>query len=103
LNAVVRSFPPDHPAAQGHFPGNPVIPGALLLSEVVHAIAADLGTHPGTVHIRAAKFLRPVRPGERVEIEFFRTGHGEVRFDCTVGGAPALTGQIRWNDMPAAG
>ncbi len=103
MTAAVHPFPPDHPAAQGHFPGNPVIPGALLLSEVVHAIAAELDAHPRAVHIKVAKFLRPVRPGEGVAIEFFHTGRGEIRFDCAVGGEPALTGQIRWNDMPAAG
>lgn len=103
MTAELRSFPPDHPAAQGHFPGNPVIPGALLLSEVVHAIAADLNAHPRDLHIKVAKFLRPVKPGERVAIEFSPTGPGEVRFGCTVAGKPVLTGQIRWNDMPAAG
>lgn len=103
MAAAERFFPRDHPAARGHFPGNPVIPGALLLSEVLHAIAAELDTHPRVVHIKVAKFLRLTRPGERVAIEYFRTGRGEVRFDCTVGGEPVLTGQIRWNDMPAAG
>lgn len=103
MAAAERFFPRDHPAARGHFPGNPVIPGALLLGEVVHAIAAALGTHPRAMHIKVAKFLRPARPGERVAIEFFRTGRGEVRFDCTIAGEPVLTGQVRWNVMPAAG
>ena len=70
MATVERDFPPDHAAAQGHFPGNPVIPGALLLSEVLRAIETSLGKNLCPYQIRSAKFIRPVRPGERVSIDF---------------------------------
>jgi 3-hydroxyacyl-[acyl-carrier-protein] dehydratase len=98
-----RHFSIDHPAAQGHFPGDPIIPGAVLLNETLQAITACLDAAPSSVHLRSAKFLRPTRPGDRVAIEFSRTAQGEVRFECTVDGKSVLTGQFRWNDMPAAG
>ena len=31
-------FVPDHPTAAGHFPCNPIIPGAVLLSAALRAI-----------------------------------------------------------------
>jgi len=63
-----RSFPTDHAAAQGHFPGNPIIPGAVLLSEVLLAIEADLGRRLHACRVKSAKFVHPVRPGDRIRL-----------------------------------
>jgi 3-hydroxymyristoyl/3-hydroxydecanoyl-(acyl carrier protein) dehydratase len=75
-------FSPDHPTAAGHFPGDPIIPGALLLDEVLLAIAADEGGITGACCIRSAKFLRPVRPGDRLVIRWQGDAAGETRFEC---------------------
>ena len=34
----------DHPAYRGHFPGRPVLPGVVLLAEVMHAVALGTGS-----------------------------------------------------------
>ena len=91
---IERVFQPDHPASQGHFPGNPIIPGAVLLDETLRAIEAGLDAGLAPFRIRSAKFLHPARPGDRVQIEFSRTDRGEIKFACTVGGRPVLTGQV---------
>lgn len=52
------SFPADHPAFPGHFPGQPVVPGALLLD-----CGLDLANVSPT-KIDQVKFLQPVRPEE---------------------------------------
>jgi len=100
--ALILRFAPDHPAAAGHFPGNPIIPGACLLSETVRAIASQLrdGGAPG--RLRYAKFLHPVRPGDRLAIHFERDRDGVVRFACAIGTTTALTGQIEWQTTRAA-
>ena len=92
---IERFFQPDHPASQGHFRGDPIIPGAVLLSEILRAIEAGLGASLVPFQITSAKFLHPTRPGDRVLIEFSRTARGEIRFACAVGGRPVLTGQLR--------
>lgn len=91
---IERVFTTDHPALQGHFPGNPVVPGAMLLSETIQAIEAGLGTRLARFRIASAKFLRPARPGDRVLIDFSRDAGGEIRFTCAVEGRPVLTGRL---------
>ena len=99
---IERTFPDDHPALPGHFPGNPIIPGAVLLSETARAIAQDLAASPELIQVRSAKFLRPVRPGDRVLIRFDRDAGGGIRFTCDVEGKPVLTGQMTCCDPPIA-
>ncbi len=87
-----------HPALPGHFPGNPVVPGVILLDHVASAI---LAAHPG--HRLAAlpqvKFLRPVRPGECVTITY-QPGPSAIRFVCFVGTDEAIRGTLRLDPVP---
>ena len=94
MATLERTFPSDHAAAQAHFPGNPIIPGALLLSEALRAIEASLGKHVCPYQIRSAKFIRPVRPGERVSIDFSRRDKKRISFSCKVGTTLVLAGEV---------
>ncbi|MGO8917018.1 MAG: hypothetical protein ACLQJR_14030 [Stellaceae bacterium] len=73
-------FSIDHPTAAGHFPGNPIIPGAVLLDEVLQAIAGDGCVGPSV--IRSVKFLQPVRPGDGLLIRWQLEARGETKFEC---------------------
>jgi acyl-coenzyme A synthetase/AMP-(fatty) acid ligase len=70
LLALLRSprarlhFAASHPAFAGHFPGAPMVPGALLLAEAL----AALGMAGAGLEIASAKFLHPVGPGSDVEV-----------------------------------
>ncbi len=90
-HSAVIHFASDHPISAGHFPSNPIIPGALLLDEVVSAIAGD-----GSVTIRAAKFLQIVRPGEQVNLCWQSLAGGGVKFECRRAGEDslAMTGML---------
>ena len=96
---IAHTVPADHPSLAGHFPGQPLLPGALVLAEVMEAIrrvpalVARLGATPT---LAAAKFLAPVRPGSTLSIELHPeagTGRG-VRFDVRCDGVVAVSG--RW-------
>jgi 3-hydroxymyristoyl/3-hydroxydecanoyl-(acyl carrier protein) dehydratase len=102
VTILERSFSPDHAAAQGHFPGNPIIPGAVLLSEVLLAIEADQGRTLHACHLKSAKFAHPVRPGDRVSIEYSGNGSA-VRFKCSAGGKAVLTGTYALPQEPGGG
>ena len=87
-------FAADHAAARGHFPDNPIIPGALLLSETLRAIETGLGKNLHPCEIRSAKFVVPVRPGERVSIDFSRRDEKRISFSCKVGATTVLAGEV---------
>lgn len=86
------SVAPDHPALAGHFPGNPVVPGALILDEVINAFMSSSGTRPTA--IVAAKFLRPLLPGQRCTIEFSPQREGRVQFVCRSQDQVVASGQL---------
>jgi 3-hydroxymyristoyl/3-hydroxydecanoyl-(acyl carrier protein) dehydratase len=80
-------FAPNHPVGAGHFPGNPIIPGALMLDAVMQVLEGEAGG--GAVLIRSAKFFRPVRPGESLRVNWESVAGG-VKFECRVAGDDAL-------------
>lgn len=92
-NLILR-ITADHPTAAGHFPGNPILPGALLLAEILRAIAADRGDEVSPCNIKSAKFLLPVRPGDDVEIDYSVTERGTIEFQCAVEGRRVLAGSF---------
>jgi 3-hydroxymyristoyl/3-hydroxydecanoyl-(acyl carrier protein) dehydratase len=79
-SAEIR-FASDHPTAAGHFPGHPIIPGALLLDEVVLAIAGAEAP-AGEIVISSAKFLAPIRPGDVVSLRWRSRADGQISFEC---------------------
>ncbi|HXA48246.1 MAG TPA: hypothetical protein VNW52_11500, partial [Burkholderiaceae bacterium] len=66
----------DHPALNGHFPDNPIVPGMLLLSEVTELAARS---HRIT-GIKQAKFHAPLRPDQAYTIKLDQATRGSVKF-----------------------
>jgi 3-hydroxyacyl-[acyl-carrier-protein] dehydratase len=73
-------FAIDDPTGAGHFPGHPIIPGALLLEDIVRAIAGGEAMACELV-IPAVKFLAPVRPGDVVRLRWRSRGDGQISFE----------------------
>ena len=94
MNKLTLQFAADHPTGAGHFPGNPIIPGALLLAEVLRCIEQAEGVRYSSCNVKAAKFLHPARPGDRVEIEYGRSAAGTIEFQCAVAGNKVLSGAV---------
>jgi 3-hydroxyacyl-[acyl-carrier-protein] dehydratase len=71
------TVPTDHPCLAGHFPGEPVVPGVLLLEQVMLAI----GMADDTPHRLAwVKFQRPLLPGQEA-IVLAGESAGQWRFE----------------------
>jgi 3-hydroxymyristoyl/3-hydroxydecanoyl-(acyl carrier protein) dehydratase len=59
---------PSHPSLPGHFPGDPIVPGVVLLDRVVEAVEAVHGPL-ARLRLPQVKFLQPLRPGEPARVE----------------------------------
>lgn len=80
----VFAIPADHPSLPGHFPGNPIVPGVLLLDAVIQATESWLTR---AVHVRGApqiKFVQPLRPEESAQVSLTLEG-GTLKFSVQRG------------------
>lgn len=99
---VQRHIPVDHPAFVGHFPGRPLLPGAMLLAEVIEAIhqvpaiAAALGHAPT---LNAAKFLAPVAPGSELVVAL-QGDRGGLNFEVRCGAVAVARGRFEGGAAP---
>ncbi|MDX1334964.1 MAG: hydroxymyristoyl-ACP dehydratase [Gammaproteobacteria bacterium] len=79
-----QSIPSDHPALAGHFPGNPVVPGVVLLDLVREGLSA-WQPDQRISGIRQVKFMRALLPEQALDMQLeiqsgrllFRGHHGE--------------------------
>jgi 3-hydroxyacyl-[acyl-carrier-protein] dehydratase len=70
-----RTYPDSEFFFPGHFPGNPIVPGVILIETMAQCGGVGVRKmgikNAGTfffAKIRDARFRRPVRPGERLDI-----------------------------------
>jgi 3-hydroxymyristoyl/3-hydroxydecanoyl-(acyl carrier protein) dehydratase len=68
VNAARFTVPASHPSLPGHFPGDPVVPGVVLLAHAQAAIEAMHGPL-AALRLPQVKFLRPLLPGQAATIE----------------------------------
>ena len=95
---VNRSVDPAHPALPGHFPGDPIVPGAVLLDEILDALTCELGACAdfAGVTILSAKFLRRVRPGDSLQFKLIPGEESAVRFVCSVASETVVNGALKF-------
>lgn len=81
--ALEWTVPTDHPAFAGHFPGDPILPGVVLLDRVLDLLADGAVDREagGGLEIAEGKFLEAVRPGERLRLRCDETATGAWAFE----------------------
>lgn len=93
---IWQTIAADHPALPGHFPGNPIVPGVVLLSLVWDAVLHAAGAPLHCSGWPSVKFLAPLQPGVpfRVEVEFGAAG--SARFACKTAAGTIAQGSVRF-------
>jgi 3-hydroxyacyl-[acyl-carrier-protein] dehydratase len=85
----------DHPALDGHFPGNPVVPGVIVLEQVQRALEERIGALRLT-GLPQVKFLSPLRPGETCVVSFKDLAATHAHFDCRSGTRAIARGTLQF-------
>lgn len=92
--SVEFTIPPAHPALPGHFPGHPIVPGVVIIDEVVRAIERAVPQRIRVTGASAIKFLAPLLPGEAVTITLQNVDNGMLRFAVSRGDTTLAAGQF---------
>ncbi len=79
-------FAPDFIGFDGHFPGNPVLPGIVQI--LAGILTAGQGAKPRLRELVKCKFLRPVRPGETMTVDARLKNGGRWSISITAEGEP---------------
>lgn len=78
---AIRNITISDPALQGHFPGNPILPGVVIIEGAAQAAAVLGSISKGSLEqclfteISEARFRRPVVPGDVLKYNIKLTKH----------------------------
>ena len=92
---AIRLIRANHPSLPGHFPGAPLVPGVVILDEVL-ATLIEWRQDSQLTGIRMVKFLAPLQPEQAFTIFLsVRNEHAaEVNFCCRVEDRIIVEGQL---------
>ena len=88
----IKLVPADHPSIKGHFPGNPVVPGALLLGLVEQCIEEHWKSSVVS-NWDNIKFLHPLVPGGEIAIRL-TSSDDKFTFVCLAGDVEISRGRF---------
>jgi 3-hydroxyacyl-[acyl-carrier-protein] dehydratase len=84
----------EHASFAGHFPGFPILPGAVLLDEALHEIARSRGLDLTQWQVAAVKFLQTVRPGDGITLEHSAPDDATIHFAIRTASAGVASGSL---------
>ena len=105
MKPIALRIAADHPSFAGHFPGRPLVPGVVLLAEVLEAVLRDPGlaaTVGPAPRLAVAKFLAPVGPDTELSLRFETTATA-LRFEVVRGDTLAASGHFERASTAPAG
>lgn len=103
----LKSVTINEPFFQGHFPGNPIMPGVLII-EAMAQVGAILAFRSGVkgdllyfMSIEKAKFRKPVVPGDqlKLDIRVLQTRNNVWKFAGTAFVGEKLVSEVEFTAM----
>lgn len=82
-----------HPSLEGHFPGNPVVPGVVILDEIIN-IVTSIKPDSSIAGIPMVKFTHPLLPGQNAIVEITEKNENLISFVCLYNETRLVTGQL---------
>ncbi|VAW92604.1 hypothetical protein MNBD_GAMMA23-2439 [hydrothermal vent metagenome] len=97
----------DHPCLAGHFPGNPIVPGVVILDEVASIILQHNRMFKIT-GFTSVKFTQPLFAEQEVSVELSDkalvcTGHSKIKFSVYNSGELMAQGEIKLEEQGSVG
>jgi 3-hydroxymyristoyl/3-hydroxydecanoyl-(acyl carrier protein) dehydratase len=86
----------DHPALAGHFPGHPIVPGVVILDEVIETLKQHSEHSLLVTGLPAVKLCSPLKPDEPLMITIESEDVETAAFTCRVGSRLVASGSIRF-------
>lgn len=86
------SFAADSPFLAGHFPGNPVVPAVVILSELVGWAESELGRP--VVGVASSRFRKPLKPDEIWHVELEEESSRSAKLVARGGGRVAMQARL---------
>lgn len=88
-----------HPSLKGHFPNNPIVPGVVILDEVINIVKK---IKPDFIinSIPMVKFTHPLLAGQCVTVEIKEKNDHTISFNCTHNDIKLVTGQFAFKSAP---
>ena len=92
---AIRIIRANHPSLPGHFPDAPLVPGVVILDEVIAALA-EWRENSQLSGIRMVKFLAPLHPEQAFTISLSLENEraAEVKFCCRAEDRVIIEGQL---------
>lgn len=87
------------PHFAGHFPGEPLLPGVVLIEWSLALARERLGLAGAPCALEALKFREPLRPGQDFALELERAAG--LRFEVASQGRAVASGRVRCDAPPA--
>ncbi|NOT84050.1 MAG: beta-hydroxyacyl-ACP dehydratase [Methylococcaceae bacterium] len=81
----------NHPCFAGHFPGNPIVPGVVIL-DYARDLLQQWQPNCRIKTITQVKFLQPLHPEQAFTITLSQGAANSIKFVCSCGERRIVTG-----------